>query len=373
MTRPRGRGVPERGEVVLACCRSARALADRVARRVGRLVPGARVMPDVDFTFPDGETGVRLAFEVGGRDVFLLQCLFDPAAGGVDRNYLALLVAARAFRESGAAHVTAMTPYLAYARQDKPTPGAIEPTTAKLLADFASTAGIDRLVAWHPHCAQIRGFYAPMPVAVPDPLPFFVREFSSFRGRRDTVAVAPDEGASRLVARFGRALGLRCAIASKHRPAAGHAEITEVIGDFTGARVAIVLDDMISSGSTVGALATALAERTPVREIRLAASHNLCRPAALEILRDLHRRRGLARVTVSDSIPQTPEFLALPFLEVRPLADRLAALVDAVHRGLPLPDEHLAGSGALPPAGAARRAGPDARARRGRSAPGRRG
>jgi ribose-phosphate pyrophosphokinase len=297
-----------------------------------------RVMAGVDFAFPDGETGVRLEAGVEGRDVFLLQSLHNPASpGSLDGNYVALLVAARACREWGAAHVTAVTPYLAYARQDKPTPGMVEPTTAKLFADLAAVAGVDRLITWHPHCPQIRGFYAPLPVLAPDPLGEFVREFASYRGRSDVIAVAPDEGASRLVASFGRALGVRCAIATKHRPARGEAAITEVLGDFEGARVAIVLDDMISSGTTIRELVTTLAAKTRVAEVRVAVSHNLCRPEALESLRELHSTGLLAGVAVTDSIPQTPGFAALPFLSVRPLARRLAAMVDAVHRGLAAP------------------------------------
>lgn len=333
-------GAADRGGLVIASCRAGDAFAKRVVAVIRRsgTVAGAgervRLMGGIDFPFPDGEIGVRLEPGIEGRDVFLLQSLYGPAdAGGLHGNYLALLIAARACREWGAAHVTAVTPYLAYARQDKPTPGTIEPTTAKLLADLTAAAGIGRLITWHPHCAQIRGFYAPLPVLFPDPLDEFLRVFAPFGRHSDVIAVAPDEGASRLVANFGRALGLRCAIATKHRPERGRAAITEVIGDFAGARVAIVLDDMISSGTTVRELVTALATKTRVAEIHLAASHNLCRPEALETLVELNRSRRLASVSVTDSIPQTPGFTGLPFLKVRPLAGRFAKLILAVHRG----------------------------------------
>ena len=55
-------------------------------------------------------------------------------------------------------------PYLAYARQDQPSSFEYEPTTAKLTADFTRTAGIDRLITWHPHLRQIHGFYGGTPV-----------------------------------------------------------------------------------------------------------------------------------------------------------------------------------------------------------------
>ena len=64
---------------------------------------------------------------------------------------MAFLIAARAFKEHGANHITGVLPYLAYARQDKPTRFEREPTTARLMADLSMEAGLDRIIAWHPH------------------------------------------------------------------------------------------------------------------------------------------------------------------------------------------------------------------------------
>ncbi|HEY6000450.1 MAG TPA: ribose-phosphate diphosphokinase [bacterium] len=324
-------GAVREADVVVASCRAAAAFATGLRRASARLPKArgrARFIDGVDYSFPDGEVGARLDAGVDGCDVFLLQSLVSPgAAGGVQEQALALLVAARACREWGAARVTAVTPYLAYARQDKPTAGAREPTTARLFADLAAAAGIDRLVTWHPHCAQVHGFFAPLPVVAPDPLDDFVHAFARFRGRGDAIAVAPDAGAAPLVGRFARALGLRSAVAMKRRPERGRAEITEIAGNFTGARVAIVLDDMISSGSTLREVARALAAKTWVEEIRVAVSHNLCLREARETLEELYHRGRLAAVSATDSIPQTEEFTRLSFFEVRPLAPRFAALV----------------------------------------------
>ena len=122
---------------------------------------------------------------------------------------------------------------------------------AKLMADLSIEAGIDRLVTWHPHSDQLRGFYGSTPVEMLDPLPLFLNEFRHLRGRDEVIVVAPDAGASKLITYLGRGLNLNCAIASKYRPRAEEAVITEVIGDFSGKRVALVIDDMISSGGTI--------------------------------------------------------------------------------------------------------------------------
>jgi ribose-phosphate pyrophosphokinase len=293
---------------------------------------GVSTMEGIDFQFSDGETCVRLEDDVNGHDVFLFQALYDPVSTrSVDRNYMAFLIAARAFREWGANHVTGVLPYLAYARQDKPTAAEREPTTAELMADLSIKAGMDRLVTWDPHTGRIHGFYGSVPVDGLSPLTLFREVFGRFRRREDVIAVAPDAGASKFVMRFGRSLGLSCAVASKHRPRPEEAEVSEVMGDFEGKHVALVLDDMINTGGTVEASITRLVEEKGIDEVCLGVSHNLCSERALERLSDLHADYGLREVVVTNSIPQTDAFQELPFLTVRSLADALSRVINRIH------------------------------------------
>jgi len=269
---------------------------------------------------------------VSGYDVFLFQALYDPASERtVDQNYMAFLMAARTFREWGANSVTAVLPYLAYARQDKPTRFQREPTSAKLMADLSTEAGLDRLVTWHPHSSQIRGFYGDLPVDELDSLSLFTDQFQSFKGRPDVIAVAPDAGASRFITYFSRALNLKSAVASKYRPRPEEAMVSEIIGDFFVKKIALILDDMISTGGTVYALVRELVEKKGIGEVYLGASHNLCMEAARERLMDLQANYHLREVVVTDSIPQTDRFKALPFFSVRSLADVLSRVINRIH------------------------------------------
>lgn len=327
-----------RGKLLIAGCCSGAFLSTQVVERYNQFLAEAGsqdtvlYLSDVDFRFSDTETCARLEFHVGGYDIFLIQALLNPLWGcSVDENYLAFLIAARAFRDHGASHITAVLPYLAYARQDKPTKFMREPTTAKLMADLSVTAGIDRLVTWEPHSSQIRGFYGRMPVEMLDSLTLFGEEFGQFQGREDVIAVAPDAGASKFVTYFGRVLDLRCAIASKSRPRPEEALITEVIGDFSGKRVAIVLDDMISSGGTIYELVKKLVNEKGIREVYLGASHNLCMQPAYERLVELHANYGLKELVVTNSIPQIDPFQELPFMAVRCLSETLSRTINRIH------------------------------------------
>ena len=327
-----------RGKLVIASCRAGRYLADKIVAQYNALLKAdgsqdeVLYLPDIDYQFSDTETSARLKIHVGGYDVFLIQALYNPILGRqVDQNYLAFLIGVRTFRDHGARHVTAILPYLAYARQDKPTRFMREPITAKLMADLTIEAGIDRIVTWDPHSDQLSGFYSSMPVDMLDPLTLFVEAFHRFRGRDDVIAVAPDAGASKFITYFGRALDLRMAIASKVRPRQEEAIITEIIGDFSGKRTAIVLDDMISSGGTVYELIKTLVRDKGIQEVYMGASHNLCMDLAYERLIELQADYGLKEVIITNSIPQTEPFLNLPCLSICCLSDTLSRTINRIH------------------------------------------
>ncbi|MBM3240120.1 ribose-phosphate pyrophosphokinase [Candidatus Poribacteria bacterium] len=327
-----------RGRLLIAGCCSGSYLSTSVVERYKELLveagSGDEVLhiENIDYRFANSETCVRLDIHVGGYDVFLFQALRNPTLDySVDGNYMTFLIAARTFREHGANHVTAVLPYLAYGRQDKPTKFMREPTTAKLMADLSIEAGVDRLITWDAHCDQIRGFYGSIPANMLDPLTLFIEEFRCFQGREDVIAVAPDAGASNLITHFGRALNLKCAIASKERPRPDEVIISEIIGDFTGKKVAIILDDEISTGGTLYELIKKLVEEKGIEEIHLGASHSLCMERARERFVALHADYHLKEVVVTNSIPQTDEFLALPFFSVRCLSDTLARTINRIH------------------------------------------
>jgi ribose-phosphate pyrophosphokinase len=329
---------PPRGRLLIASCRSGSYLSRRVVEQYETLLTesgsadGLVSLEDIDYRFANAETCVRLDHHVGGYDVFLFQSLCDPVTGvDLDHNYMAFLIAARTFREQGAHHVTAVLPYLAYGRQDKPTEFRREPTTARLMADLGVAAGIDRLITWHPHCGQLRGFYGDVPMTMLSSLSLFVDEFSRFKGRDDVIAIAPDAGASKFVLYFCQALGLKGAIGSKFRPRPDEAELTQVVGDFTGKKTAIVLDDELSTGGTVYNLIRRVVEQHGIEQVYFAVSHSRCVPTARGRLLELHEKFGLEKVVVTNSIPQTPEFEELPFFSVKCLSDTLARTINRIH------------------------------------------
>ncbi|QPC84693.1 ribose-phosphate pyrophosphokinase [Phototrophicus methaneseepsis] len=327
-----------RGKLIIAGCTPATYLARPIVARLKEELAddgSDRPLPyleNIDFHFSDSEIGVRLDTDVSGCDVFLLQALYDPHdEHSVSENYLALCIAARTFREWGAHKITAMLPYLAYARQDKPTRFQREPTTARLMADLAITSGIDRLVTWHPHYQQIHGFYSGIPVDVLEAQDYYEDLFAVYRGRKDVVLVAPDVGASKFVTHLGHALDLKVAIASKYHPEQEQTEITQIIGDLADKRVAIIVDDMMSSGGTIFAAVQKLVEEYGIAEVLIAVSHNLCTDKAFGRLIELQENYHLQHLYVTNSIPQTDAFHQLPFVTIHDISDTLVKTIKRIH------------------------------------------
>ena len=93
---------PARGGLTLASCRSGQRLARQIVERL-RAEEGSDdllFLEGIDDRFSDSETVVRLDADVSGKDVFLLQALYDPTSErGIDENYMAFFIAARACRE----------------------------------------------------------------------------------------------------------------------------------------------------------------------------------------------------------------------------------------------------------------------------------
>lgn len=326
------------GQLLIASCRSAGYMAEQVVQVYEQLLKESgsaeriAYLDNIDESFSDTETKVRISRHVGGADVFLFQSLLDPRSDRtVNDNYLRFLIAVRAFREHGANRITAVLPYLAYARQDKPTKFKREPTTARLMSDLALSAGIDRVISWDPHSGPIRGFYGQTPTNMLDPLSLFTDFFTEYRASPDVIAVAPDAGATKLIMHFAKAMDIQSAVAVKYRPEQEESKITDIIGDFSGKSKAIVLDDMISSAGTVSALVKLLAEKKGIKEVFLAASHNLCMDQAFSSLTELSREYGLKKVFITNSIPQLGSFRELDFLTVMDLSAIFARTINRIH------------------------------------------
>jgi ribose-phosphate pyrophosphokinase len=248
-------------------------------------------------TFANGETYVRYEESIRGADLFLVQTGSDP----VDRHLMELLMMIQAAKLASAKRITVVIPWFAYSRQDKKS-APREPITGKLVADLLETAGADRVLTMDLHAGQIQGFFN-IPVDHMTSLPLFAQYFRETRGLSgDGIAsVSPDPGRAKMAVKFGQMLEADFAILHKTRPTHDVATVTEVTGRVRD-KIALMGDDIISTGGTLIAGARALRE-AGAKEVHIFATHGLF---AKDSLQRLGEAEEIDSITVTDTVPIEP-------------------------------------------------------------------
>ena len=212
-------------------------------------------MPLVDAAvrrFADEEIFVEIHENVRGQDMFVIQSTSYPA----NDNLMELLICIDALRRASAKRITAVMPYMGYARQDR-KPGPRTPISAKLVANLITEAGADRVLAVDLHAGQIQGFFD-IPTDNLYAAPVMAADIQSRYSGKALMVVSPDVGG---VVR-ARALAKRLdnaplAIVDKRRDRPGESEVMNIIGEVKG-RHCILIDDIIDSGGTLCNAAQAL-------------------------------------------------------------------------------------------------------------------
>jgi len=288
-------------------------LAGAIARDLGMTV-GACVVD----RFPDGEVAVQLREPVRRKEVFLVQ----PMAPPVDHHLVELLALADACRRAAAACLTAVVPYLGYARSDK-RHGRREPIMARVIADLLEAVGIAHVVTVDLHTPQIEGFFH-APVDSLTAVPTVCRALRVWRPG-DLVVVSPDAGRVQLATHYAHCLGAPLIVLHKRRESGVATEVTHIVGDVSD-RACLIIDDMISTGGTVAESATALLRAGARPEMLVAATHGLFLPGAREKLRHPAVRAVFVTDTVQVGEKDWPE---LRVVSIAPLiASALARFVE---------------------------------------------
>jgi len=270
--------------------------------------------------FKNGETRVKLDENVRGSDVFIIQSMQAP----VNEHLMEMLIMIDAVRRSSASRITAVIPYYGYARQEKKSSGR-EPISAKLVANLLVTAGADRILTVDLHSPAIEGFFD-IPVDHLRAAPLLT-DFFRLQEMENVVVVSPDAGGVGRAEDFRIRIGADLAIIAKKRAEADRPQVIEMVGDVAGKTV-IIVDDMISTGSTL-VEATATLRSRGAEAIYACAIHPLFADGAGRKMREA----GIARAIITDTVPlrESERDSAIEVLSVAPL---LAEAIMRIHKGL---------------------------------------
>ena len=262
-----------------------RDLAERIAVKAGEKLCDVQIS-----RFPDGEIFVKIAENVRGRDVYIIQ----PTSYPPNENLMELLIMIDAAKRASASRITAVMPFYGYARQDRKDQPRV-PITAKLVANLLVAAGTNRLLTMDLHAQQIQGFFD-IPVDHLYAAPVFVKYLRD-KNLKDLVVVAPDTGGMKLAAAYADMLDAGVAVVGKERKSAERVEATHLVGDVKGCN-AVLVDDMTSTAGTLTAAAKLL-EQAGAKSIRAAVSHSLLNCKGVERLNE----SPIIELVTTDSVP----------------------------------------------------------------------
>ncbi len=305
-----------------------RELALLVARRLE-----VELAPHEEREFEDGEHKARPLQDVRGHDVFVLHALHGDEDQSANDKLCRLLFFCGAVRDAGAARVTAVVPYLCYARKDRRTK-LHDPITTRYVAALFEAVGIDRVIASEVHNVAAFENAFRCPTWHIDSAAMMAEHFSAQAHAEAMAVVSPDAGGAKRAAQFRQALEHRTgreignAIVEKFR-SAGVVSGGLLAGDVRGKTV-VVIDDLISTGGTLVRAATAC-RAAGARKVLTAATHGLFIGGATE----LFAASAIDSIVVANTVPalRVPAPVAAARLTVLDASESIARAIAICHEG----------------------------------------
>jgi ribose-phosphate pyrophosphokinase len=288
--------------------------------------------------FEDGEHKSRPLVSVRGEEVFVISSLAGSDGATVNDRLVKLLFFLATCRENGAARVTAVVPYLGYARKDRQTKRR-DPVTTRYVAQLFEAVGTDRLVTLDVHnVAAFQNAFRCETVHL-EARSIFIPRLRALAGGSPVTILSPDGGgvkrAELLRERYEAVTGdaTRFGFMEKRR-SRGVVSGELFAGDVAGTAVCI-LDDMISTGGTMRRAAAACRARG-ARAVYAVATHGLFGPGSDAMLTD----PAIDRILVTDSVSAAAVVAARAAarVEIVSAAPLVAEAIHRLHLGNPLGD-----------------------------------
>ena len=308
------------GDVKLYAGTSCPDLAESIAQYLDQSLCSRDIV-----TFSNDNILVKLHTSVRGQDCFVIQTTSIP----VHRNLMEMLIMIQTLRLDSAARITAVVPYLCYARSDKKDQPRI-PITARLVADLIEVAGADRYITLDLHAGQIQGFFS-IPGDVLTAFYILVDYMKAMKPRMvDPVVVTADLGFAKKARNYAAGLDVPLTFIEKRRVANdSKAQALTLIGDANGRDVIIVDDEVDTGGSMIQAIK--LLKEKGARDIYLVFVHPVLSANAAERLAAM----PVTQFVTTDTIPIPPEKRAFfgDRLKVLSVAPLIGEVILRAHEG----------------------------------------
>lgn len=284
--------------------------------------------------FEDGEHKARPLDAVTGADVYVVQSLHGGPQESANDKLCRLLFFIGAIKDAGAARITAITPYLCYARKDRRTKPN-DPVTTRYIAGMFESVGTDCVVTLEVHNpVAFENAFRCRTVALTG-TPLFV-DYAKTLGDEKLSVISPDAGGMKraellreaLEAALLRPIGK--GLAEKHR-SAGVVSGDLFVGDVAGT-TALIVDDLISTGNTLLRAARS-ARKSGAKRVIALVTHGLFMKGAAEVIAD----PAIDQLVVTDAVPPF-RLASRGKVVILPAAPLLAETIRRLHAARSLTD-----------------------------------
>lgn len=255
-----------------------------------------------DHAFDDGERKLRPLVDPRSADVYVVHSLHGGPRLTPNDKLMSLLMFIGVLRDHGAERVTAVLPYLAYAREDRLTK-PFDPLSLRYVAQLLEAVGTSEVIVLEAHNqAAFQNAFRCTTTHI-DAHHAFDAVAAELKGHGDLVVASPDSGGVKRAQLWRESLeerlsiGVGFAFVDKRRSAGLVDTGLGVTGEVNGATV-LLLDDLIATGETLKRAACAL-RRAGAREVVAFAAHGLFAGQAAEVLAD----PSISQLVVTDSVP----------------------------------------------------------------------
>ena len=285
----------DRQDIALFACGASRWWGEQIGQRLGRQLNRLE-----EQEFDDGEHKSRPLDDPAGKHVYVVQSLYGDPRQTVHDKLCRLLFFLGACRDAGAATLTAVIPYLCYGRKDRRTKSC-DPVTTKYVAQLLEAVGTDRIITLEAHnLAALENAFR-IPVVHLETAAVFVEYLLPFLKGSPVVVVSPDIGGIKRSEQFRMALSERLGapVTSAFMEKQRRDETVTGEGFFgeVGGRMAVIVDDLISSGTTLARAAQACHARG-AQTVYAIATHGVFAAKATQILEEAR----FEKIVVTDTL-----------------------------------------------------------------------
>lgn len=258
--------------------------------------------------FADGEIRPFIKRDVTGKKVVYVASMY-PVPSDIILEWVLTI---DAIKRKGASSITVLVPYMPYIRQSKVHREG-ESRSAEVVSRILSTSGVDKIITFDLHNESAISFFT-IPVVHLSALPLLPPIVSV---EKTTIVVAPDQGSVPRAKCASELLHVPLVVLTKRRSLVSGDTVEEIVlHDDVHGKTVIIVDDIISTGTTI-AKATALLKDNGCSKVIVFVIHAVFAGNAKHVL----EQAGINRLIVTDTIPRDASHLpkGTEIISVKPL------------------------------------------------------